>query len=206
MNSTLADRFRYLRKIRDQATQDRLAEIMETKRSRVADIERGKVRELKADEAVKIASHFNIDGWWLITGLGQAESSDTQPIEQRETDQYSGYFPQEENLSISPSAQSDNTEDLQRFTVSNNRFEPFIPLGATLLVDRSRDPRDGEYLLISTPKGQYIKQYYIDFGQIEGEVRINPGDDTGWSLDDIVKQDGEVLGVIAEFHKNLLVE
>jgi len=39
--------------------------------SRVKDLERGKVKELKGSEAAELEDKFQVNGWWLLTGRGE---------------------------------------------------------------------------------------------------------------------------------------
>lgn len=178
MNETLAERIKYLRQIRAQATQDELAAVMQTKRSRVADIERGKVNELKANEAVKIASHYKIDGWWLMTGEGEAEPLPfSKPAEDNNTE--SGIFPHNIQPGIAADKIMERMGDVEFtfFKVESNRYEPLIPQGATLLLEEHTLYRDGDFLLIESDHGLYIKQYHIELGQNDGDIVLKTKDE-----------------------------
>lgn len=206
MSSTLAERFRKMRQLHNKVTQDELASLMGVKRSRIADIERGKVRELKADEVVKLQEQLQVDGWWLMTGEGSAVTEQHHatpaaitdiPVQEKVTEST------EEPAShrFSPSKPSIGNES--EYFVENNRFEPLVPQGSTLYLESTSDLKDGNYLLIEHRHGVYIKRYQIDIGDETGMLLIKSVPEKRASLAELKADGGRVLGVIRGFHKEL---
>ena len=66
----LSERIKEIRKYLKITTQEELANILEMKISRIQDIERGKVKELKANEIVNFQEKLLVNSWWLLTGIG----------------------------------------------------------------------------------------------------------------------------------------
>lgn len=84
----LAERMKKLREVLEIGSQEALADIVNLKRSRIADIERGKVKQLKAEEALQFEEKLLINGWWLLTGKGDYlyKESNMPPVEYENVD------------------------------------------------------------------------------------------------------------------------
>ena len=67
----LSERIKKLRKALKMDTQRDLSELANLPFSRVQDIERGKVKELKSKEIELLQEKFLINSWWLLTGKGE---------------------------------------------------------------------------------------------------------------------------------------
>jgi phage repressor protein C with HTH and peptisase S24 domain len=67
----LSERIKLVRKTLKCDTQKDFSELVNFPFSRVQDIERGKVKELKAIELEYLQENFRIDSWWLLTGKGE---------------------------------------------------------------------------------------------------------------------------------------
>ena len=67
----LSERIKLVRKSLKCETQKDFAELVNFPFSRVQDIERGKVKELKASELETLQEKFLINSWWLLTGKGE---------------------------------------------------------------------------------------------------------------------------------------
>ncbi|MEV9642871.1 LexA family transcriptional regulator [Aliarcobacter butzleri] len=67
----LSERIKLIRKSLKCETQKDFAELVNFPFSRVQDIERGKVKELKASELETLQEKFLINSWWLLTGKGE---------------------------------------------------------------------------------------------------------------------------------------
>jgi len=204
MNSTLAERFRQMRQMRDKTTQDELAEIMGVKRSRIADIERGKVRELKAEEIVKLQERLQVSGWWLMTGEGSAETS-TETVNEPPVSRHLKEERAKRETSTPITGKSPLAETIlaqeDYYIVETDRFEPQVPQGAKLLLDRIGTPKDGNHLLIENAHGVYIKQYQIDLGEEEGRVVLKKNPETCATLTEIAASGGRLLGIVRGFLK-----
>ena len=66
----LSLRIKKIRKYLNLGTQQELSNLTNMKLSRVQDIERGKVKELKANELILFQEKLLISSWWLLTGKG----------------------------------------------------------------------------------------------------------------------------------------
>ncbi len=66
----LSNRIKELRRYLKCDTQREFSELVKFPFSRVQDIERGKVKELKSKELEYLQEKFLIDSWWLLTGKG----------------------------------------------------------------------------------------------------------------------------------------
>lgn len=66
----LALRIKKLREYLSIGTQQELSNLTNMKLSRVQDVERGKVKELKADELILLQEKLLINSWWILTGTG----------------------------------------------------------------------------------------------------------------------------------------
>ena len=67
----LSVRFKELRKALNIGTQIELQEILNFPNSRVQDIERGKVKELKSKEIEQLQEKLLVNSWWILTGKGK---------------------------------------------------------------------------------------------------------------------------------------
>ena len=67
----LADRFKTLREYLKIDTQKELSDLTDLKLSRIQDIERGKVKELKSNEIVLLQEKLLVNSWWILTGTGE---------------------------------------------------------------------------------------------------------------------------------------
>ena len=67
----LSKRIKLVRKSLKCETQKDFSELVNFPFSRVQDIERGKVKELKASELETLQENFLINSWWLLTGKGE---------------------------------------------------------------------------------------------------------------------------------------
>lgn len=67
----LSERIKLVRKSLKCETQKDFSELVNFPFSRVQDIERGKVKELKASELETLQDNFLINSWWLLTGKGE---------------------------------------------------------------------------------------------------------------------------------------
>uniref|UniRef100_UPI0040483D7D S24 family peptidase n=1 Tax=Aliarcobacter sp. TaxID=2321116 RepID=UPI0040483D7D len=67
----LSERIKLVRKSLKCDTQKDFAELVNFPFSRVQDIERGKVKELKSSELEYLQENFLINSWWLLTGKGE---------------------------------------------------------------------------------------------------------------------------------------
>ena len=67
----LSERIKLVRKSLECETQKDFSELVNFPFSRVQDIERGKVKELKASELETLQENFLINSWWLLTGKGE---------------------------------------------------------------------------------------------------------------------------------------
>ena len=67
----LSERIKLVRKSLECETQKDFSELVNFPFSRVQDIERGKVKELKASELETLQENFLINSWWLSTGKGE---------------------------------------------------------------------------------------------------------------------------------------
>lgn len=67
----LSERIKLVRKSLECETQKDFSELVNFPFSRVQDIERGKVKELKASELETLQDNFLINSWWLLTGKGE---------------------------------------------------------------------------------------------------------------------------------------
>lgn len=67
----LSERIKLVRKSIKCETQKDFSELVNFPFSRVQDIERGKVKELKASELETLQENFLINSWWLLTGKGE---------------------------------------------------------------------------------------------------------------------------------------
>src|SRR5574344_1432523 len=67
----LSETIKLIRKCLKCETQKDFAELVNFPFSRVQDIERGKVKELKASELETLQEKFLINSWWLLTGKGE---------------------------------------------------------------------------------------------------------------------------------------
>ena len=67
----LSERIKLVRKSLKCETQKDCSELVNIPFSRVQDIERGKVKELKASELETLQENFLINSWWLLTGKGE---------------------------------------------------------------------------------------------------------------------------------------
>ncbi len=83
----LNERIKSLRERLKINSQEELATIVGLPRHKIADLERGKTKELKAEDAAQFAENLHINGWWLLTGQGsmndemaQSPTSDTNAL------------------------------------------------------------------------------------------------------------------------------
>ena len=80
----LAERIKKVRETLNLGTQKEFSERVKFPYSRVQDIERGKVKELKAVEIEMLQELFRINSWWLLTGKGsmfvESNNSNTQTV------------------------------------------------------------------------------------------------------------------------------
>ncbi len=67
----LRDRIKKVREALFKGSQDEFAQVLGWPNSRIKDLERGKVKELKATEAEQLEEKFLVNGWWLLTGKGE---------------------------------------------------------------------------------------------------------------------------------------
>ena len=67
----LSERIKTLRKCLKCATQKDFSILVNFPFSRVQDIERGKVKELKSKEIEHLQEKFLVSSWWLLTGKGE---------------------------------------------------------------------------------------------------------------------------------------
>ena len=74
---TVGERLKEVRKYQKIATQSELSKALKWKRTRVQDIESGKVLFMRGEEAKQIADKYGIDGWWLLTGEGAITKEQT---------------------------------------------------------------------------------------------------------------------------------
>lgn len=203
MNSTLAERFRYLRQMKENATQDELAMLMGVKRSRIADIERGKVRELKTEEVRQLQEKLSINGWWLMTGEGDVETPENVPqiASRSETLVLPADNTALEQVPAAPLQRYPDDESVEYYHVEYVRAEPEIPRNVKLLLKRTSDFRDGDALLIKDKRGFYIKQYQIDMGEKEGKVLLKGESNRYLSLMEIEVMNAAVIGVVLGYLK-----
>jgi len=75
--STVGERLKEVRKYLKIATQSELSKALKWKRTRIQDIESGKVLFMRGEEAKQIADKYGIDGWWLLTGEGAITKEQT---------------------------------------------------------------------------------------------------------------------------------
>lgn len=73
----LSDRIKELRKYLKCDTQRDFSNLVNFPISRIQDIERGKVKELKSKEIEHLQENFLISSWWLLTGKGQMLNNET---------------------------------------------------------------------------------------------------------------------------------
>ncbi|NLC28636.1 MAG: LexA family transcriptional regulator [Campylobacteraceae bacterium] len=66
----MGKRLKEVRKHLNFTTQSGFSAAMGWRKTRVQDVEAGKVKGLDANEARAITRKFHIDGWWLLTGEG----------------------------------------------------------------------------------------------------------------------------------------
>ena len=77
----LSERIKLVRKSLKCDTQKDFSELVKFPFSRIQDIERGKVKELKSTELEYLQEKFLINSWWLLTGKGEIFISETKEIQ-----------------------------------------------------------------------------------------------------------------------------
>lgn len=80
----LSEKFKTIRKKLNINTQEELANTLEMKVSRVQDIERGKVKELKANEIINLQEKLLINYWWILTGKENILIEENKEIKYKE--------------------------------------------------------------------------------------------------------------------------
>jgi len=73
-------RVKEVRKALKMASAKELANSLNIPEYRVKDIESGKVKSFKAEDAEKLEEKFNINGWWLLTGKGEMFLNDDKTL------------------------------------------------------------------------------------------------------------------------------
>lgn len=76
----LSERIKLVRTYLKCGTQKDFSELVNFPFSRIQDIERGKVKELKAIELEYLQEKFLINSWWLITGKGEMLISESNKL------------------------------------------------------------------------------------------------------------------------------
>ncbi len=80
----LSERIKLVRKSLKCDTQKDFSELVKFPFSRIQDIERGKVKELKSTELEYLQEKFLINSWWLLTGKGEIFISETKEIQKND--------------------------------------------------------------------------------------------------------------------------
>lgn len=72
------DRIKKARQYLNINTQQSLADKLEVDRSKIADIESGRTKNVPVEIATKFEEISHINGWWLLTGKGKMTYDDTK--------------------------------------------------------------------------------------------------------------------------------
>jgi len=67
----LKNRIKKVRETLKIGSQEEFSEATSFPLARIKDLERGKVKTLKPDEAILLEEKFHFSGWWLLTGKGE---------------------------------------------------------------------------------------------------------------------------------------
>ncbi|PSM52763.1 peptidase S24 LexA-like protein [Campylobacter blaseri] len=70
------ERLKELRKYLKINSQEAFAIHLNTDRSKIADIEAGRTKNIPIDLVIQIVDKFHINGWWLLTGIGSMVEKD----------------------------------------------------------------------------------------------------------------------------------
>lgn len=156
-------RFKKARKALNCDTQRDFAELVNFPFSRVQDIERGKVKELKSSELEILQEKFLISSWWLLTGKGEMFISEN---EVQDSDNYTvdllnvragagegiyNYIIEKvDTISLSKSffRSPVNTKKVKAIQVDGDSMEPTLRDGDFVLIDENINfGRDGIYAI-----------------------------------------------------------
>jgi len=77
----LKNRIKKVREFLKIGSQEEFSEKTNFPISRIKDLERGKVKALKPEEAIFLEENFHFSGWWLLTGRGEMLLEDKKNLE-----------------------------------------------------------------------------------------------------------------------------
>ena len=187
----LSERIKKIREDVFKGSQDDFADALKWPKSRVKDLERGKVKELKGSEAEQLEEKFLRDGWWVLTGKGNmlAIEGEHLPVavqahpEDDENTVALNYYPDIvaaagyggiNEYEFRKQTMKFDRRFLEQFlnvrrfdcldiiTVFGNSMEPFISNGETVIVERIDDARNGETVIANINGDIYIKRIKKD--------------------------------------------
>lgn len=190
----LSERIKTIREHLKVGNQEEFSNVTKIPLSRVKDLERGKVKALKSDEAIFLEEKFHFSGWWLLTGKGdmllQEENNlpSTQESFSEDENAISLNFYPEIAAAAGYGAINDNVYDKQimkfdrtfleevlnvrRFDrldvikIVGDSMEPFIQDGQIVIIERNSNAMNGETVIANVNGEIYVKRYHADpFGE-----------------------------------------
>ncbi|CUU82009.1 hypothetical protein FFA43_01220 [Campylobacter hyointestinalis subsp. hyointestinalis] len=174
-----------LKKIREYleiSSQAKFAAELEIERSKIADIESGRTKNISFDLIEKIVDKFHINGWWLFTGKGNMIEKNIQESDVYEVDVIDlkasagfGIIPFEikvigkyilDKIFFKTPPDIDNVKMIQ---VEGDSMEPTIQDGAFVVIDESKnDAIDGIYAILIDDK-VFVKRLQFN---LDGTITI----------------------------------
>ena len=174
-----------LKKIREYlkiSSQAKFASELEVERSKIADIESGRTKNISFDLIEKIVDKFHINGWWLFTGKGNMIEKNIEESDVYEVDVIDlkasaglGIIPFEvkvigkyilDKIFFKTPPNIDNVKMIQ---VEGDSMEPTIQDGAFVVIDESKnDAIDGIYAILLDDK-VFIKRLQFN---LDGTITI----------------------------------
>jgi len=188
----LRDRIKKIRESLFIGSQDSFADALEWPISRIKDLERGKVKELKGHEAEQLEDKFRVNGWWVLTGKGnmllEDENSNPLPTScQHPSDDKSSislnYYPnivtaagysELHTSNVQPQTMTSDRrfcqevlnvrelESLDVIKVTGDSMEPYVYNGELVVIQRHEKAMDGETVIAKVNGHIYIKRYHTD--------------------------------------------
>jgi SOS-response transcriptional repressor LexA len=211
----LHDRFKSVRESIFKGSQEEFAKALNWSLSRVKDLERGKVKELKGAEAAEIEEKFLVNGWWLLTGKGsmslnvpapQNNSSFAVPM----IDAYAGcgsatgfsnmLINSKDNLLIDPRIfPSDFLKPhLAAIRIAGDSMEPTLRGGDIAFIQTKNGNNIvevGDIYLISYDGGVYIKRLHFQGRKVK-IISDNQLYDPFWYEDGDTQVEFDIIGKV----------
>lgn len=173
--SILKDRIRVVRDEVFKGSQDDFAKALNWTDSRVKDLERGKVKELKGSEALDLEEKFLVNGWWALTGRGSMIDGSTNGYEVKVFDNINsaaGHGAQNgdesynvvrmDGLWLRSSFGIDKFLNLEVIGVIGESMEPFVHSGEKVMLQRTNEVKNNQIIIARLGDNIFIKRYSYD--------------------------------------------